>query len=76
MVKAIIKMLDPEGNRVAVPVRSEDHAARLIASGWKPNTDPDQGGESYAAAKKRNYPVLEPVRFAGSVRFFTSRSRF
>jgi hypothetical protein len=66
--RAVIKMYDPEGNLVVVPVLDVDHASRLVASGWK-------AAESYSAAKKRNYPVLSDVTFRGSVRFFTSRVR-
>lgn len=69
--RALLRMMDPEGNRVCVPVVSEEQAHRLIAQGWKPDVE----AESYTQAKKRNYPVLDTVTFAGSVRFFTGRNR-
>lgn len=62
-MKALIKMYDPEGNIWVVPVTSEEKAHRLISAGWKP-------AEKYSDAKNRNYPVLDTVRFRGSVRFF------
>ena len=68
MRKAHIKMFDPEGNFRVIPVTSEEHAVTLVASGWR-------AAESYTAAKKRNYPVLSPITFSGSVRFHTARDR-
>ena len=68
-MRALIRMYTPDGELVAVPVTSEEQGDRLRVMGWKP-------AESYAAAKKRNFPVLEPITFAGSVRFSGHRARY
>lgn len=74
-----LKMYTPEGKVDIVPVIDEEHFAELIGSGYKKIPERDGGDTPETVterANKRGYRAPQPITFAGSVRFHTSRSRF
>jgi hypothetical protein len=78
MRKLHLKMYTPEGKVDIVPVTSEEHFAELLSTGYK-KVPVKAGGDTpqdvLTRAEKRGYRAPQPITFAGSVRFYTSRAR-